>query len=331
MCCKFYRNNVTGNRYGGGSGGRTDREIKKVRETTDYLVKDGQVNTVGRFHGVVEAQALLQSGDSFHVASIQGPAKEIKVGLHAALVHTLGDDHNLALNRPAEKDLGSRLAVLLGDLGDNFVLQQGLGVLTGAGHLNVGGRTEGRVGHDLDTLLLDPVDQAGLLEVRVQFDLEDGRLDLAVAEHVQDGLDVEVGDTNVAGLAVFNDLLEFAPAVLDGGAFIGELVLAGLDPAGGRVGFSDGSVLTGDREVDQVQVDVVETQVLELLVKGRADVILVVVGVPQLGDDCKIQYLARCGFETSLAKFNLPNNSSRLTIPSLRARWIPSPTSFSLP
>lgn len=137
---------------------------------------------------------------------------------------------------------------------------------------NEGSRTEGAVGSDLYTLLLDPLDQNVLLEVGMEFNyegkrkirlvkavqvslkvqntvvtrtLENSGLDLGIGQEVHEELDVEVGDTNVASNAVFNQLLQLRPALVEGSTVKGNLVLTRLEPLRG-IGSIVGNVLQGN-------------------------------------------------------------------------------------
>lgn len=115
------------------------------------------------------------------------------------------------------------------------------------------------------------------------FTLENSRLDVGISQEIQNELDVKVGDTNVLGLARLGDLFHLAPAVLHGRAFklnFGGTV--GLIPAGWISSFQS-NVLQRYRKVDKIKIDVIETHVLELLFESRAHIVLVMIGVPELG------------------------------------------------
>lgn len=143
-------------------------------------------------------------------------------------------------------------------------------------------RTERRVGSDAETFLLDVLDQTGLDEVRVVLDLENSRTDASVAEQVHDQLGVEVGDTDAAGELLVNQRLHSSPGLLDGS--VAELDLVSLAPAGGVL---DGGVDVFQRngEVDVIEVKVVDAPVSQLLAGNRLDLVTLVEGVPQLGND----------------------------------------------
>jgi hypothetical protein len=75
--------------------------------------------------------------------------------------------------------------------------------------------------------------------------LKSSRLDLSVGQEVHKKLNVEVGDTNVAGKTLLNQLLNLRPALVHGSTVKSDLVLTRLEPARGVSGF-DGNVLQGN-------------------------------------------------------------------------------------
>lgn len=115
------------------------------------------------------------------------------------------------------------------------------------------------------------------------FTLEDSGLDVGIGQEIQNELDIKVGDTNVLGLARLGNLFHLAPAILHGRAFklnLGGTI--GLIPAWWISGFQS-NVLQRNREMDEIKIDIIETHVLELLFESRAHIVLVVIGVPELG------------------------------------------------
>lgn len=154
--------------------------------------------------------------------------------------------------------------------------------------LDEAGRTERRVGSQSNTLGLGESDELSLLVVGVKLDLEGGRADLGVLEQVVDGLSLEVGDTNGLGETLLNEVLHTLPGLLVGGLAPADLG-AGIIVVPAR-GVADlgVDVLEGDGEVDEEEVKVVDLPVGELLAGDGLDVLLVVVSLPELGDDEEI-------------------------------------------
>lgn len=68
--------------------------------------------------------------------------------------------------------MSSGLAVLGGNISDNLMTEKRFSSLAIISELNKGSRTKGRVGGNLNALLLDPFNKAGLLEIGVKFDYE---------------------------------------------------------------------------------------------------------------------------------------------------------------
>ena len=113
-------------------------------------------------------------------------------------------------------------------------------------------------------------------------DLEDGGLDASVFEEVLDEGGVEVGDTDVLNEARVDELLHGFPGLTDGDVLqcaVGALAV--VVPLRG-VADSGVNVLQGDGEVDEVKVEVVALEVLKGALESGADVLLSVVGVPEL-------------------------------------------------
>lgn len=135
--------------------------------------------------------------------------------------------------------------------------------------------------------MLSKTDQLGLLEVGVKLNLESRGADLGILEHVVDGLRLEVGDADASGKALLDELLHGAPGLLVGGLAPADLLVAIVVPAG-RVADSGVDVLEGDGEVDEEEVKVVDLPVGELAAGDGLDVLLVVEGLPELGDDEKV-------------------------------------------
>ena len=235
--------------------------------------------------GLVEADAAVETRDGLEVLLGEIEIERVEVGLHGGLAAGLGDDGQAALGGPAEEDLGGVLVVLLADGLDGGVLEEGLELL-GVLHVELAerGRAEGGVGGHGDALSLGEVEEVLLDEVGVVLDLEGGGADLGVAEEVVQELGLEVGDTDALGETLLDERLHGGPGLLDGGLGGADLALAVKVPAG-RVADRGVDVLEGDGEVDQVEVEVVDTPVGELLADNGLDAVAVVEGVPELGDD----------------------------------------------
>jgi len=92
------------------------------------------------------------------------------VGDHTSLARRLGDDSDTLLYGPAQQNLGIGLVVSLSNSGNGIVLKErssGDSLVNTEG--DEGGRTEGAVSSDLDSLFLDPLDEGALLKVGVKF------------------------------------------------------------------------------------------------------------------------------------------------------------------
>ena len=68
--------------------------------------------------------ALIEGGDLVHVVIGEREVEDVEVLRHPIRVDRLGDDDDVALDQPAQHDLGDGLAVLLADAGQKRVGEQ---------------------------------------------------------------------------------------------------------------------------------------------------------------------------------------------------------------
>ncbi|KAI6756630.1 hypothetical protein HG530_011228 [Fusarium avenaceum] len=236
--------------------------------------------------GLVELEVEVHSGDTLHVLLVDVPADTAEVLLHVLGVGALGDDSKTLLGGPAEEDLGGGLVVLGGEASEDLVLHERR---SGLGNVHVelheASRAEGGVGSHSNALSLGKADKVGLLVVGVKLDLESSRSDLGDLEQVVDGLRLEVGDTDGLGKALLNEALHGAPGLLVGGLAPADLGAGVVVVPAGRVADLGVDVLEGDGEVDEEEIKVVDLPVGELAAGDGLDVLLVMVCLPELGDD----------------------------------------------
>ena len=135
----------------------------------------------------------------------------------------------------------------------------------------------------MDAERLGEVHERLLGKVWVVLDLESLWESLGVASEVHDGLTVVVGDTNALGQTLLVELLHGLPG--SGKRGLGLSDLAVLVVPAWWVADRWVNVLQGDWEVDNVEVKVVDTPVLELLLADWLDALVVVERVPKLGDN----------------------------------------------
>ncbi len=158
--------------------------------------------------------------------------------------------------------------MFLGDHGDNGVYEQGLKVLSLVPiEFNETLRTEGRISGNGDIFLFSETEEVRLDEVRVVFDLEDGDRDFGEAEGVHEEGTLEVGDTDGASEALFDEALHGLPCFLDGDvngfdALI-DAVFAFVGPGCGVV-LVVVDVLVGDGEVNQEEIEIAKKKVGEV-------------------------------------------------------------------
>ena len=199
------------------------------------------------------------------------------------LVVALRDHGDASLRGPSQQHLSGLLAMLVRDLLHRRVLEEQRRVFC-ALHIEFEKRlrAKGRVCRHGDVLAAGEVDESRLREVWVVFDLQGCGPDFGVAKQVQYELAVEVADADALGHALLHQGLHGRPGLLDGGvarydffAVVGEAR---------RVAVRGVDVFERDGEVHDVKVEVVDAPVLQLLLADRADAVVVVEGVPELGD-----------------------------------------------
>lgn len=279
---------------------RTRHQVSKHRKTNV-----GTADTYSQ--RVVESQVPVQGADGLDLAGFQVPASDVQVLRQAVRVVALGDDSDVALRGPAQQHLGRGLAVLLGNALDGRMLEQDRGLLRIL-HLQLEEalRTEGGISGHSNALLLGIFNESRLRQVRVVLDLEGSRADARIAQQVHDQLDTEVADANAAGEALVDQRLHGRPCLLDRG--IAEFQLFTVAGPAWRVSDGGVDIFQGNGEVDEVQVEVVDTPVRKLLAADGLDLVALVEGVPQLGNDEEILALHNAfldGTGNTLASLNL--------------------------
>jgi hypothetical protein len=160
------------------------------------------------------------------------------------------------------------------------------------------------VSGDSDILRLRKVDESSLGEVGVDLDLEDGGFDASVAEEIDDESTLEVGDTDRLGKTKVDKVLHSLPGLLNGGLALNDLSIEGVPP--GRVAILGVDILESYGEVDVEDIKVAETKrwalpserrqnsysldspPFELLTGNGLNALLLVEGVPELGDDDQV-------------------------------------------
>lgn len=202
------------------------------------------------------------------------------VALDALRGGALGQDNVAALETPCEQNLRKVVAASLG----NFVeLGVGANLLAGAGNLVLG--AERGVGGDENVVFLAVLDELGVGEEGVDFDLVDHGLDLGDAEQLLQAGDGPVGDSDGLGLARVVNLLHGAPCWL---RVLGELLLDDVFAVGSQLGHVVVVALCGNGPVDEERVDVVDAQVLQRRLKTPLDLLGLVQVVPYFCDNEKV-------------------------------------------
>ena len=217
------------------------------------------------------------------------------------------------MHSPAQEDLCGGLRMGCGDVFDHLLFDDGHHVAFEI-KLNIGQRSEVAESHHCESLLLAHSEEIGLWQVWVHLDLEHGRLDCGVVEHLPEHHSVEVADANVLGESLALESLHSLVRLLVSARGVeNNLWFAAIqswieaEPLG-RVLLLDGDELEGDREMNQVQVNVVKTKISQSLLAGHLDVLRAMESVPKFGHDEEVLSANNAlvnGLADSLAHFDL--------------------------
>lgn len=214
--------------------------------------------------GVIEPQPFIQRTDLLDLVrrQVKTAVHDVEILLQTVGVVRLWDDGEAALGRPAQQDLRGGLAHGRGGALDGPGLKQRRDTLgpfaERLGQLEEALGPKGRVRGDGDVEVLGEVDEVGLHEVRVVFDLQDGERVARVRGDVVEDLALGVGDADGSGQALVHHLLERLPRLLDRDVGARDRLLFRVLPPPRVPERFRGDVLQRDGEVDQVEIDVFE-------------------------------------------------------------------------
>lgn len=117
----------------------------------------------------------------------------------------------------------------------------------------------------------------------MDLDLERGRGDLGVAQHIEEELGLEVGNANALGQTLLNEALHGSPGLLGSGLGPPGLLTGGAPARGVPDGGVD--IFESDREVDEEEIEVLDAPVGQLAAGDGLNLVALVEGLPELGDD----------------------------------------------
>ena len=244
--------------------------------------------------GVVVSHAAAETIEGSHLLLSQGEIEDGQVLGKALYLLGLGNRGGASLHGPAQKDLCGGLTVGGSDIFDHLLFDDGWHI-TFEIKLNIGKRSEVAERHDCDSLLLAHSEEIGLWQVWVHLDLEHGRLDCGVVEHLPEHHSVDVADTDVLGESLALESLHSLVSLLVSACGVeNNLWFAAIqgwveaEPLGWIL-LLDGDELEGDGEMNQVQVKVVKTKISQSLLASHLDVLRAMESVPELGNDEEVR------------------------------------------
>lgn len=141
---------------------------------------------------------ILEVVDLLNILIIELEVEAVEVALDAGGSQALGQDNVAAGGAPVQEDLGGSAVVLLGNADNGGVLE-----LVAA--------SEGRVGLDLDAILVAQVDESLTLAEGVNLDLVDGGDNVGVFNEALEVGGTKVGDADRLDLAELLGGLKSAP------------------------------------------------------------------------------------------------------------------------
>jgi hypothetical protein len=143
--------------------------------------------------------------------------------------------------------------------------------------------TEGRVGGDVDVLLLGVGDELLAREDGVTLDLVDGRDEAGLFNQSLQVLVCEVGDTNGANFAL-RQLVHGLPCLAVRNRVV-NVDLIGVRCHGEKIRVRVLSRSEVDGPVDEIQIEVLKLKLGKSIIEGFLDLGRIVLGVPQLSSD----------------------------------------------
>lgn len=209
----------------------------------------------------------------------------LEVGLDTSWVRALGQYNIAAAQTPGYQHLSQSVAALFGDLVQGRVLAD---ALAGGGDLILG--AQWRVGLGQDIVLEAVLNEFLVGQEGMNLDLIDVGLDLGELEQLLEPFNGPVRDTNGLGLAFLVELLHCPPCGL---GVLGEVFQDDVLSIRADLGLLLRLLLCGNRPVDQVEVDVVDLELLQGVLKRPDDILVAVQVVPDLGADENILALDR--------------------------------------
>lgn len=264
-----------------GEESRTNNNVSKDGTTRPKSTRPESTTYIQR---IIEPQAPINRLDGLHILILQIEPQHVQILRQPIWIVALRDHGHIPLRRPPQQHLRGRLAMLVRDLLDVRMLQQQGGVL-GLLHVHFEEtlRAKGTVRRDGDAFVLRVLDEPFLHQVGVMFDLQGRGPDLGVAEEIHQQDAAEVTDADTPAQTPLDEFLHRGPRFLDT-RLTGRDVVVFVREAGWIADFGV-DVLEGDREMHDVEVEVVEAPVFELLFADGFDAGAVVEGVPDFGDE----------------------------------------------
>lgn len=197
------------------------------------------------------------------------------------------------MHTPSKNNLGGGLTVLGSEAADSRLVKARVrdGCAT---ELYVGRRTKVAEGHRLNSMFPRETKKLLLGVVRVQFYLKHRRLHFAILQDLCQHASTDVANANITYKTLRNELLH---------RLVSHLISDALSEF--HTGLSNGWIveplwwisrldwheLLRNREVNQIEIQIVQSEILQGFLNSQLDVVWMMEGVPKLRDDKEIAAL----------------------------------------
>ena len=143
-------------------------------------------------------------------------------------------------------------------------------------------RTERRKGGEGDIFLLAIAEQFGLHEKRMRLHLQHGGTDFCVRQQVAKKAGPKITDANLFHQSIINQFLHRSPCFLNRNFDFDHVRLfsRGIEEPARRIAMLKWDEFLSDRKMDQIQIQLFQTQITQTLFTGRLHVFCSVIGVP---------------------------------------------------
>ena len=194
-----------------------------------------------------------------------------------------------ALDCPPKCNLADRFSISFRDFLNIRIVKKAFAVLR-HGKRNVGTCSKRRKGCRHDFVFLTKTQQVLLGQVRMHLDLIHRRMNPCVGEQVPNHRRAQVADSNVFHEPGIHEFLHSSPGIGVGNFHMLHRRVLGLfvEKPTRRIALFKRDIGQCNGKVNQVEIELIETEIGKRSLAGRADVIWMMKGIPELRSDPEI-------------------------------------------